>query len=288
MYNTFMNEAALTALSSFQTEQALSARHAKKAEAYLEQFLALIGRPSEQSANPGRTIKCVREYTRWLTDNGPAFKTTIQEATGIKFTERGSAYTVFWNEGMANDPDDTYLDSTICRMDSLPTGEPGRPPVIYFLWSQRFDVLPKFGVGPAKPAESEKPDREAALRELLANGGPHLPADDERVLADRREADQEPPRRFTTIVEWDEYWGPAFQVLASDEAKPTDEQKQMMRDTVPEGADANAAIAIAYRDATQRARTALLGVVHPPTGEPLTEVTDRNGDPQLAWDVPEA
>lgn len=272
-----MNEAAMNALASFQHDQALSRRYAKSADAHLATFLSLVGRGDDRLAIPtGHRIKCVREFTRWLSENGPALKATIESETGVKFTERGTPHTVHWNDSMAASPDDAYLDHTIMRIDSLSTGAAGRPPVIYFLWSQRFDVRPRFGVGPERPAQSNTVTYSPAdvavtvgMHEALAESFDQNPpaAWGETDLPAQSNTDPEPKAtvaRYATLEEWDEAWASTFDALASAEAKATDAQKEMLRATLPEDADANAAIAIAYRQATQRVQQGLLGVVQPP------------------------
>lgn len=155
-----MHEAIEQALSSFQHEQALSIVHARRAEEFLSQFLSLMNRKDGGSGIPtGQSIRCVREWTRWLSNNGPALRSTITEGTGVKFSDRGTAHTFIWDDSMLHYSDDSLPQFSIVRMRSVTTPGRGAPPVIYFLWSQRWQVLPKFGVGPIKPRSTQSDHR---------------------------------------------------------------------------------------------------------------------------------
>lgn len=227
-------------------------------------------------------IRCVREWTDWLSLNGPTLKPDIVEATGVKFNERGTAYTVEWSPSLSQAPDDQFAPNTIMKISSRRVGQGrGAPPKVYFLWSQRWDVHPLFGVGPVK-SESEVP----ALNLLLIPGpdeyGVMPPGDAERFDAEIAEALSQ-PTRFATMGEWDAYYAPTFDALVSAETKPSDEQKQTMRDTLPEGTDANAALAIAYRNAVLRSRqtSAMTGVVQPPDLSGVEVVGSHNHVPHI-------
>lgn len=151
-----MIEAAEQALANFQHEQAMAATHQRRADGYLAQFLSLVGQKAGNGPT-GQAIRCVREWTRWLSENGPALKPDIQEATGIKFTERGTPHTFLWDESMDPEDDDAYPASAIMRVQGPPQDGRGRPPMVYFLWSQRWDVHPLFGVGPRRAIHSMEP-----------------------------------------------------------------------------------------------------------------------------------
>lgn len=275
-----MNEAAEQALSNFQHEQALSIAHARRAEGYLAQFLSMVSQKDGKRTPSGLTVRCVREWTRWLSDNGPATRAHITEQTGVKFSERGTPHTFVWDDSMVDDPDDALPPNAIMRMRGAPNPGRGAPPVIFFLWSQRWDVHPLFGVGPVKPdnmpvaldddnldtwAPEPNPvhtmePQQTWLTDSSGKSRPvvRVPLRDEWEMEDQ-------PVRFATIGEWDAYYAPTFDALVSADVKPSDEQKQTMRDTLPEGADANAALAIAYRNAVLRSRqpSAMTGVVQP-------------------------
>lgn len=98
----------------------------------------------------GMNIQCVREWTAWLKQNGPAPKSTIQQETGIKFNERGTPYTIKWLDRMVHEDMDDVDDDTIVKF-TIRTLSRGGSPVVYALWSQRFEVRPRYGVGPVPP-----------------------------------------------------------------------------------------------------------------------------------------
>lgn len=217
-------------------------------------------------------VRCVREWTDWLSLNGPALKSDIVEATGIKFTERGTPYTVEWSTSLSEAPDDQFAPNTIMKIGSRAEGR-GAPPKVYFLWSQRWDVHPLFGVGPLKPKTVVDYVNEigevgfdpepltgvvkppVVSPHALAPGPweePPLALDEPVPQAEW--AEPEPPTRYATIEEWDEAWAPTFDIFVANGHKPTDEWKQAFRDTLPAGADLNAAIAIAHRQAVERSR----------------------------------
>lgn len=263
-----MNEAAEQALSNFRHEQALSIAHAKRADGYLNQFLSLVGEKGDRPT--GMSIRCVREWTRWLADNGPALKSTVAEETGVRFTERGTAHTFLWDEDMADESDDAFPPNAIMRMQGPNDGR-GRPPMIYFLWSQRWDVHPLFGVGPKQTRDSIEAEPSVTPENLgigyleRVTQPLALTEEDEAMIADLLTS------RYATMAEWDEAHGPLFDALVSADAKPSDEQKAMLKATLPEGEDANAAMAIAYRNAVRRSQepSTLLGVVHPVSSHPI-------------------
>lgn len=254
-----MNEAAEIALASFQHEHALSIAHAKRADGYLSQFLALVSHKTGDRSTPtGMSIRCVREWTRWLAANGPELKPIIAEETGIKFSERGTPHTFLWDESMEDDPDDALPPNAIVRMQAPAREGRGRPPMIYFLWSQRFDVHPRFGVGPIKSEPTDETDL-TGLTHAEAMEATYGPSEADEIVS----IEPEPlTDRFPTLDEWNDAWTPTLQTLASSGAKPPDEMKQRMLDTVPVGEDPPSTLALAFSRAVQQGGP-LLGVVQP-------------------------
>lgn len=287
-----MIEAAEQALANFQHEQAMAQAHAHRADIYLGQFLSLVGQRTGDRPT-GQSIKCVREWTRWLSDNGPELKPIIQEETGIKFTERGTPHTFLWDDAMADDPDDALPPNAICRMQGPPNADgKGRPPMIYFLWSQRWDVHHLFGVGPVQPWAPEHqavvdtydggtltgvvqpPPLDDGWTQPAPSVTPMVegeeqtfdwsepPFDDTawpEVVADsgEREAalEPEPERpRCATMEEWDALHAAFFDGMVASESKPSEGQRDFLRATLPVDAEPNAALAIAYRQAVERSR----------------------------------
>jgi hypothetical protein len=188
-------------------------------------------------------VRCVREYQDWLALNGPALKSDVHAGTGVKFTERGTPYTVDWIPSLADAPDDRFAPTTLMKINAKQGDGRGAPAKVFFLWSQRWDVLPKFGVGPERPA---------GIDPVASETQPETWTPASTVLGVVQPEPTEETQRYASLEQWDTAWAGAFDALAASETKPTDEQKQQFRDTLPEGADANASIAIAYRNATQR------------------------------------
>jgi hypothetical protein len=211
-------------------------------------------------------VRCVREWQDYLAINGPTLKPKITDDTGIKFTERGSQYVVEWRSALREMPDDNFAPNTLMKINARSEGKRGSPPRIYFLWSQRWDVHPLFGVGPTgpvKPIDGDlsgdgdylSADHVARAISLDTESGPAHGAPLLGVIHPpefQSNAEPEPPTRCATMDAWDEMWAPTFDFLASAGGKPSDEQRAEMKATVPEGSDGNAAIAIAYRDAMKR------------------------------------
>lgn len=178
-----LSDAAEEALATYRHHRAL-------ADDAMNRFLTVItyGKNFTQS---GKTPKCVRAWQRWLADNGPNTRAHITNATGVKFTERGTPHTIKWEEG-DDVSDDRFPLYTITRFTGLPPNGRGAPPTIYALWAQRFDVYPKFGVGPTRNAVStdDEPTQEPAR-------APDLPQ--EPILG------VVPPKHAETVAEWLEW-----------------------------------------------------------------------------------
>lgn len=226
---------------------AMAHHYLSKLKVTLDQ-LSAVQSGLAQSIRP--PVRCVREWQDWLAHNGPAIKADVHEGTGVKFTERGTPYTVEWTPSLSGEPDDRFAPNTLMKIGTRAVGR-GAPAKVFFLWNQRFDVLPKFGVGPDRPDPGE----------LGIVNLPDPPPDDGPTST-----------RLTTLEEWDAVNVTYFDGLVSADRKPTDDEKQLLRDMLPEGEDANAAIAIAYRKAVERSRepAPLLGVIQPP---PLPDFT---------------
>lgn len=187
----------------------------------MDLFLSLVSRSGRGTGvSPTRIPNCVAVWRNWLAENGPATRQTIAEATGVKFNERGTPHTVKWVEGEAGL--DFVAPDTITRFLGLKK-ESGRgaPPTIYALWSQRYEVLPKFGVGPERPdpdSQSNESEPEAltgVIRPPLSS----YPIDEEYGEEQPLPLDPEEPKSI--ISETPEEW--AARVLAmKNEEEPHD------------------------------------------------------------------
>lgn len=148
---TALTKAAEEALAQFRHYDALAVNNRKKASSALERFLEIISYGTDSQAPLGGVPQCVRVWSAWLAQNGPDTRQNITEATGRKFTERGTPHTLRWDDiqdgDSANIPENTIIRFTGAKVNE---GR-GAQPVVYALWSQRYDVFPKFGVGPSLP-----------------------------------------------------------------------------------------------------------------------------------------
>ena len=244
---------------------------------------ALTGQPALSA--PRSAPKRVRSLQAWadhLSEHGPTARSELKELTGYSLTKTAYDQTVAWTAPMAYTPDEAMPDDTVLHVQGLPTGV-GRPAVIYFLWSQRWDVNPRFGVGGVKPAK---------LPESIAMSEP-TETDRSFQWAEPRDDDSWPaaatvqpdgnwpePKHLApavtvtttlvepkpaTLTEWDDLHAPLFDDIVRSGRKPTDEQMSRLRSTCPEGADPNAAIAMAHRAAVKRSQQpqAMTGVIRP-------------------------
>lgn len=150
-----LSEAAETALATFRHHRALAIANSEKAEQAMDQFLQIVSY-GEDALRLGRVPNCVAVWTEWLDKNGPNTRQHIIDATGVKFTEAGTPHTILWKHGDSVS-DDRVPANTIVRFKCYkgPNEGRGAAPTVYALWSQRYDVLPKFGVGPEKPSDLE-------------------------------------------------------------------------------------------------------------------------------------
>jgi hypothetical protein len=172
---TALTKAAEEALATFRHHDALAIANRQKANAALERFLDIVSYGTISATPSPNVPTCVRVWTRWLADNGPANRQDITKATGTKFTERGTPHTLRWEDIADGGPSD-IPENTIIRFRGLKTDHGrGAPPTIYALWSQRFDVLPKFGVGPERPFATGGPVSPGALTGVLQPGERIIP-----------------------------------------------------------------------------------------------------------------
>lgn len=191
---------------------ALALDHVNKATTMLRQCEALSLSPGA----PSTTIRTIRGggasldvWARWLANHQPATRQAIWDATGVKLTERATPHTVLCDDSIGDLADNTFLPDTVCRMRgrSAPgTGRGGRP-VIYFLWDQRYDVRPLFGVGPERPMDPSDSELQTLLGVVmpppmygnltddtmdawLAEGAPVMPPDEFTHIVDENGWDQ--------------------------------------------------------------------------------------------------
>jgi len=215
-----------------------------------------IGAPTGGRNNSGG--KVYREWVSWLQLNRPAYRQQLMDGVGKPLP--GNQPVLDWKSIMATWPDAAVQGDTLCKMNGQSTGQ-GRPPTIYFLWSQRFDVYGEFGVGP-----SERPTTVASEPEVLL-GVIHPPTESQsnEIVAQPQvlpEVTLEPEtpeyERFGSMEEWAERWNPVFDETAPYDAQPTDEEKVAMRATLPEdtgGEPWNVILTRSYQEAKVRSRS---------------------------------
>ncbi len=261
------------------------AQHLAVAQTYIGKVAVLVAEYQETIAPvpPGGSavrssntaINSLQAWAEYLDQNGPTARGDLFKETGLNLTKSGYDRTMAWTSPMTYMQDDAFPADAVLRIKGS-SASVGRPPVIYFLWNQRWSVRTLFGVGPIKPnnmpahslnaTELRQIEEEEAGRSAEALTGvvrppvsshPIDPADGEEQPFDWPEPD---PTRYATMVEWDDAWESQFDLYVATETKPTDEQKQTMWDTLPDGAERNAALAIAYRSAVGRSRANHSGV----------------------------
>lgn len=96
-------------------------------------------------------IKSLDIWVGWLKENGPAFRQTIWDATGINLATSASPQIRKWMPHMEMWGDNDVPADMLFNIPGRSKRGMGRPPVVYFLWSQRYDVFPNFDVGPERP-----------------------------------------------------------------------------------------------------------------------------------------
>lgn len=163
--------------------QDLAATYAAKANVALTEYADLveagqgIGSLSSTSGNSGKSLIA---WAEWLAENGPALRQKVWDGTGVNLTPKGLNQTREWRAVMAMWDDDALPADKVMKIPGNCTAA-GRPPMIYFLWPQRFDVHALFGVGPSydpRPVKAmtgviQPPDGTVSMTEVRdANGWP--------------------------------------------------------------------------------------------------------------------
>jgi hypothetical protein len=112
-------------------------------------FRDTVPAPLEEGSRSRRVgrIKSLETWVGWLKANGPAYRKEIAEATGTPLATNATAHVRQWKDHMEMWSDDQIPGDTLLNI-SGPRKATGRPPVIYFLWSQRFNLMRLYGVGP--------------------------------------------------------------------------------------------------------------------------------------------
>jgi hypothetical protein len=239
------------------------------------------GSPMSGKSQPATNIRSLQLWSEHLAEHGPTFRQDIWDATGLNLAQAGHNQVRKWVGPMAFWPDNALSPDAVLSIQSLGTGK-GRPPVIYFLWKQRYDVRPKYGVGPERPADGEdgsallgvvqpEPTEDRGFNYVSdtfadATWPEGTPADGKPVIWNDLPDDFPDPDGPTI---WDDLPEPADEEvppynvedwklqhaevlrLAGQGMKPTPEQFALLRSTHPDGPEAaNIAVAMAGRGVT--------------------------------------
>lgn len=274
-----MTEDLKDLLTQISHHEAMADHHTSMVATLRKQYRAAIGDSAvEWGTAPGkRSTKAHSRWVAWLKTNGPARRKTIAEAVGL-LTGEVPPYADSLGMSMEQLSLAAYPDDSMLRLSVENEHGHGRPSDVYFLWSQRFDVHPLFGVGPINPAMVHEPK----LDEIDGFTDDDLPDENEMLRranflnpiklhdVDISSLDQEimdeltKPLRYATVDEWKEQWGPSLLSIAQTGMKPSEEVKQAMLDSLPPDADGPSTLAIAFSQAVQQSGGPLLGVVQPP------------------------
>lgn len=254
---------------------ALAQTNLRRAFSALQKYEEAMGFQTEEKKKP--SIRCLAVWQKWLAENGPNTRQVITEETNVKLTERATPHTVQWDyEDIDPTDDSAYPDDMLFRIRA-PRREGGRgaSPVVYFLWSQRWDIHPLFGVGPLQPTNEESVE----ITDLSSGTvvWPESEWQPEDAMAEPENV------RCATMEEWNDLHAPVFDAMVVSESKPSDEVKALLRDTLPEGEIEGPAIASAYSNAVLRSREpqTLLGVIHPPDLTGVEMVGSHNHVPHI-------
>lgn len=125
------------------------------------------------------SIKSLDVWIDWLKANGPSLRQTIWDATGVNLATSATPQVRKWKDHMEMWSDGELPPDTLFNIQGT-TRRKGRPPVIYFLWSQRFDVFPIFDVGPERETDYESEPTDTVLGVIQPPDG-HPPTWDDLV-----------------------------------------------------------------------------------------------------------
>lgn len=183
-----------------------------------------------------RPTKSHNRWVTWLKRNGPATRAAIAKDEGL-LTGEVPPYADSLGLSMAELVEANYPDDMMMRISvENPQGK-GRPVDVYFLWSQRFDVKPLFGVGPVQP------DPSTLLGVIQPEPTEPFPAITAEWDGPLESQEVQPPEPLTA-KQWVDAHSTVFSFIREG-IKPTDEQRQKLRDNAPDGVDVNVAIALA-------------------------------------------
>jgi hypothetical protein len=238
----------LTQISHHET---MANHHTSMATSLRVQYQAAIGDSSVDWGNgvlKRRPTKSHGRWVAWLSENGPAPRKKIADDVGLLTGEIPP-----YADTLGLTVDSSFPDNTLMRLSADNGRDRGRPVDVFFLWHQRFDVRPLFGVGPTKP-EFQPIDNaplEIASVSLDTDGAPGTMLG----VVQPPPLDEPADVRYATVEEWEQAHASLFDRLVATDSKPTADEKELLTSTTPEGIVAGPLIAMAWTVAVQRARS---------------------------------
>lgn len=146
-----MTKPSLTDLLSEVRNQQAIIRHAgEQVDVLIGKITDMVPSPLSHSSPSERRPKALVRWIDWLKENGPALRKDVAGGTGCNLSQAAMPHVRQWKEHMEGWEDDQLPADTLMSIQAIPSGL-GRPPVIFFLWSQRYQLLSQFGVGPSQP-----------------------------------------------------------------------------------------------------------------------------------------
>jgi len=229
--------------------------------------------------------KSALRWAEWLQSNGPAMRKDISAAVGL-LTGSTPPYVDSLGKPMADIPDDFYPQDMMLRLPIENDTGIGRPADLYFLWSQRYDVFPDLVLSPAAKSNAGISDLTIIEPDELVETDPETEPEEEPEDYPEEEPEN---GRAEDLGTWLLMHADLF-AAAKFGAKFDKEEVQRLRDSCPDGYDANAAIALAavgrIEELIKPAESeTLLGVIRPFEGLP-SEFPDPDG-PTIWDDLPE-
>lgn len=184
-----------------------------------------------------RTKSSIR-WVEWLQSNGPTTRKAIADAVGL-LTGPTPPYVDSLGKPMPEIPDDFYPADMMLRISVENEFGKGRPSDVYFLWSQRYTVFPTLRLNEdCKAIETLSEVATIEVDDLIDMEPESIVDDDPEPVVETSSG----PTRYGSIQEWADGMHDSHFIYGRYGHKFTKEEMQELRDTCPEGVDANVAI----------------------------------------------
>lgn len=239
-------------------------RRARDLKAQLQGVLAVSADGWGDSLFREKPTKSALRWAAYLKQHGPTTRKAMADANG-PLTGTLPPHIESLGRPLSQIPDDFYPAEMMFRCTKDVDGA-GRPPDLYFLWSQRYDVFPDLVLD--ENIENEPVLTKVAIIEIddpiNMEPDPTPPVPKQSAVLDLPLV----PARYSTLQEWyDENYQSHF-IYAEHGEKFDPEEMAHLKATCPEGVDPLAAIALA---ATGRLSELIEAIEHPAV-EPLLGV----------------